>query len=92
MIYVKLVKRPKKAWRKPFERFIGRIPTKHKLTVGDIKGMSGGPIFGFAKEEPNRHYIVAVQSAWLKTKGITFGCPVPLIAQLAERQLKQDGR
>jgi hypothetical protein len=92
MIYIRVVKRPKKEWRRRVDRFIGRIPAKHKTTVGDIVGMSGGPIFGFAEEEPGKHYVVAIQSAWLPKEGITFGCPIPVIAEHAERMLKQDGR
>ena len=75
-IYIKEVKRPIKKWIRPYKRFIGKIPGKHKVTVGDIEGMSGGPIFGFAKEEPGQHYIVAVQSTWIKNRDITFGVTV----------------
>ncbi len=92
MVYVTEVKRPKKNWLRPYPRFIGRVSAKHKVSVGNIKGMSGGPIFGFSEQTPGRHYIVALQSMWLPYEGVTFGCPVPVFAELAEKHLKQVGR
>jgi len=92
MVYLSEVKKPKKDWLKPYPRFIGRVSVRHRLSVGDIDGMSGGPIFGVSAQTPARHYIVAVQAAWLPRQGVTFGCPVPVFARLAEQHLKQIGR
>ena len=92
VIYVKRVKRPEKAWMKRYPRFVGRLPARHRLTVGDIAGMSGGPIFGFAEKNSEDYRIVAIQSTWLKNEGVNFGCPVPIFAELAERHLKSIGR
>lgn len=61
-------------------RFIGKLPPN--LSLKSIVGMSGGPIFGFNYGPPMRYWIVAIQSTWLKSRGITFGCPVPVLAEL----------
>ena len=71
----------------------GRTPTKHPQFIGQldpelalksIKGMSGGPIFGF-REEPNgrfRYWVVALQSSWDAGKRIVYGCSLPILASL----------
>lgn len=92
MVYVSEVKRPKRDWLRPYPRFIGRVSVKREPSVGDIDGMSGGPIFGFSEHAPGRHFIVAVQSSWRRREGITFACPVPVFAPLAEEHLKEVGR
>lgn len=91
LIYIKRVTRPAKSWLKCYPRFIGRIRKNHRSAVGNIDGMSGGPIFGIKNQEPGLN-IVAIQSAWLEDKGITFGCPIPVLTRLAEKLLKQNGR
>lgn len=63
-------------------RFVGEIA--EGLSVTDIRGMSGGPIFGFRIEGENavRYWVVALQSTWLPTRRIVFGCPLPTLAPL----------
>ncbi len=60
--------------------FVGRIPQDF---IKDIKGMSGGPIYGFRKAENGQwsYHIVAVQSWWRKDSRTTFGCSVPVFAE-----------
>jgi hypothetical protein len=65
-------------------RFVGKLSDDFPLD--SIVGMSGGPIFGFAKEG-DRYWIVAVQSSWLPERKLTFGCPVPVFARLIENLL-----
>ena len=64
-----------------YPRFIGQIRPEHD--VGDIAGMSGGPIFCFRGHDFEPYFLAAIQSTWIKKKGITFGCPIPLILDLA---------
>jgi len=45
-------------------------------------GMSGGPIFGFRHGPPMTYWVVAIQSSWLPSEGIVFGCPLPIMAEL----------
>jgi hypothetical protein len=71
---------------------VGARPTKHERFVGlldpalglkSMKGMSGGPIFGFNFEERHPVYwVVALQSAWREAEGFVFGCPIPTLASL----------
>ena len=46
--------------------FYGCITLDESVT--DIEGMSGGPIFGFYKNDKNelRYWLVALQSTWIK--------------------------
>ncbi|MCX5896195.1 MAG: hypothetical protein NTZ51_10250 [Proteobacteria bacterium] len=50
------------------------------LPLSSIVGMSGGPIFGFKYGPPMAYWIVAIQSSWLRSQGIVFGCPLPVLA------------
>jgi len=72
-------------------RFIGRLPDV--LPIESVVGMSGGPIFGFWVENGSTKYcILAIQSAWRKDHRIIFGCLLPYIGALVERELKHGGR
>jgi hypothetical protein len=68
-------------WR----RFAGRLGDNFSLK--SLKGMSGGPIYGFKRNCSDRYWIPAIQSSWRKDHKIAFGCPVPLLAHLAEECL-----
>jgi|GEM_PF-1752621 len=63
-----------------FNRFIGQL--KSDMPLWSIVGMSGGPIFGINHGPPERYWIVAIQSVWLETRKIIFGCPLPVLANL----------
>ena len=58
-------------------RFVGQLP--QNLPLSSIKGMSGGPIFGFQKGPPEAYWVVAIQSSELRSRGIVFACPLPVI-------------
>jgi hypothetical protein len=50
--------------------------------VGDIGGMSGGPIFGFLKQgERWTYHVIAVQSGWKSDSRVIWGCSVPRFAE-----------
>lgn len=56
-------------WLTPWPRFYGKLPddlAHPDLELMDIDGMSGGPIFGFARDENGdwQYYPVAIQSMW----------------------------
>ncbi|MGO7971538.1 hypothetical protein ACC705_11080 [Rhizobium ruizarguesonis] len=57
-----------------FPRFIATIDSRTDLQ--SLEGMSGGPIFGFNTQRPNKYWIVAIQSSWKKSERKIFGCPV----------------
>jgi hypothetical protein len=68
-----------------YPRFVGEIDRELPLT--SLKGMSGGPIFGFKFGSETRYWIVALQSSWLPDRRITFGCPLPVLATLLKEKL-----
>lgn len=72
-----------------FPWFVGEVGAAFALP--DLDGMSGGPIFGFARNGQGQwHYwIVAVQSRWRPDRRIIFGCPVQIFAALVEQALQQ---
>ena len=73
----------------PWPRFVGQL--SQSFSLKSLVGMSGGPIYGFKRGTPIRYWIPAIQSGWLRDRKITFGCPVPLLAALADEAWKDDG-
>jgi hypothetical protein len=71
---------PEDIRRTRYPRFVGQL--RSDLPLSSIRGMSGGPIFGFNFRPPMRYWVVAIQSSWLPLRRITFGCPVPVLADL----------
>jgi len=70
--------------------FVGKIDDA--VTVPTVKGMSGGPIFGFRKVQlagKDRwvYHTIAVQSWWNKDERIIFGCFLPKFAEVLYRGL-----
>jgi hypothetical protein len=61
--------------------FVGQLP--QQLDIPDIRGMSGGPIFGFGKRADGQweYWVVALQSWWFRDRRIIFGCSVPEFAR-----------
>jgi uncharacterized protein (DUF433 family) len=72
-----------------FPWFVGRVGAATGLP--DVVGMSGGPIFGFAKRPGGlwEYWIVAVQSRWRSSSRVIFGCPLRTFAQLVEQELQR---
>jgi hypothetical protein len=66
-------------------QFYARIPGDYQLPKNeagrdDIKGMSGGPIFGFKRaDERTKYWVAAIQSAWYADTRTVRGCPMPFI-------------
>lgn len=62
-------------------RFCGAMGPELPFT--SARGMSGGPIFGFREIDGQvRYWVVAIQSSWLESERIIYGCPVPTLASL----------
>jgi len=57
--------------------------------ISDIKGMSGGPIFGFHKHDDGKltNHVVALQSRWWDQSQIVFGCSTPYFAEAMYLQM-----
>jgi hypothetical protein len=72
---------------KTFKRFKGEIIDKGNQE--SIKGMSGGPIFGFFKDGTIINYLLeALQVEWDKST-IVYGCPIKTIMTVLEVRLQQ---
>jgi hypothetical protein len=72
---------------KTFPRFKGRILDKGNQK--SIKGMSGGPIFGFFHEAGEAKYLlVALQSTWDERSKV-FGCAIPVIMRHLEHKIRE---
>lgn len=72
---------------KKYPRFVGHI--SHEISLVSLKGMSGGPIFGFNDDNDRlRYWVVALQSSWTPESRIAYACPVPTIARFLERYLE----
>jgi hypothetical protein len=68
--------------------FWGRISLPQE--VGDIRGTSGGPIFGFAKIcAETRYFLVAVQSGWVKPHRTVRACLARPFGQLISEVLRE---
>jgi len=67
------------------ERFVGVI--EPSVSIEDIAGMSGGPIFGFRHEPKAAYHVVAIQSSWIPNQRITFGCLMPTIGKILEEMV-----
>jgi hypothetical protein len=69
--------------------FIGRV--NHGAEIKDIRGMSGGPIFGFRIDAAGRllYHAVAVQSRWWDRTRTIFGCSIPYFAEAIHRQIEE---
>jgi hypothetical protein len=70
------------------ERFYARVPiTKgvvdgQPITLSDIDGMSGGPLFAVSKVDNDRlrYWVIAIQSGWERKSRVLAACPInPLI-------------
>jgi hypothetical protein len=61
--------------------FVGQIPPD--VTISSIKGMSGGPIYGFRQLDNGSwvYHVVALQSWWDEKRRIAYGCSLPYFAE-----------
>jgi hypothetical protein len=71
--------------------FVGQLPPE--VNLPDIKGVSGGPIFGYRQlaSEQWTYHLVALQSWWRIKPRIVFGCSLPYFAELVHRYSTQNG-
>jgi hypothetical protein len=74
---------PPDAW------FIGRLDPGAEIK--DIRGMSGGPIYGFRRDDAGnlRYHAVALQSRWWDQSRTIFGCSIPYFAEAIHRQIDE---
>lgn len=69
------------------EWFVGRIHPD--ATIPDIRGMSGGPIYGFTRvgEKAWTYKVVALQSRWNRRTRVIFGCSLQAMAKALSEAL-----
>lgn len=77
--------RPPKELETTHPRYIGKI--NKKWPAGSIVGASGGPVIGIVKGYGSQR-VIAVQSGWLKTKRITFACPLQVIGPMIQAAIR----
>jgi hypothetical protein len=67
------------------------IELRDKHEIKSMKGMSGGPIFGFFRGPENQllYTIAGVQSWWDRNRRIAFGTRLPPFVDLIERKMRQ---
>jgi hypothetical protein len=75
----------------PDEWFVGKIDDE--CPIVSIEGMSGGPIYGFRRDDKGRwlYHIVALQSRWREGSRVIFGCPMTHFAELLYQQMIESG-
>ena len=59
-----------------YPQFVGQL--RPHLNLKSVRGMSGGPIFGFRNSD-SQYWIIALQSSWDPQKRIIYGCSLPVI-------------
>ena len=64
-----------------------------KDQISDLDGMSGGPIFGFTKQQDGSwgYQAIAIQSCWDARKRVAFGCRLSLFAEAARNEIVSSG-
>ncbi|MCK4605487.1 MAG: hypothetical protein KAU41_12495 [Deltaproteobacteria bacterium] len=67
--------------------FYGRINLNESLS--NIEGMSGGPIFGFYKNDKGelKYWLLALQSRWLPSSRYIMACPTKLLGEFLEEMV-----
>jgi hypothetical protein len=71
-----------------FPRFIGKLTDNQQPS--SIFGMSGSPIIGMKRTDRGVDYwVVAIQSHWLPSERIIFGCPMPVMFDVLRRAIEQ---
>jgi hypothetical protein len=78
----------------------GVVPPEAEWFVGQVcvpmsmKGMSGGPIFGYRRNPEGQlsYHAVAVQSGWFEKAQVILGCPLPRFMRIVEEGLEEEFR
>src|SRR5262249_21704652 len=70
----------------PATWFMGRVSVPFSM-----KGMSGGPIFGFRRNPEGQwaYHTIAIQSWWDPQHRVVFGCPIPTFMDHVEQDLQR---
>jgi hypothetical protein len=69
-----------------FPRFHARVGPDRQ--VGDLKGLSGGPIFG-SKGSLQPYYLVGIQASWVSETRETYGTPIHVVLDRANSFLRK---
>jgi hypothetical protein len=72
-------------------RFVAEIADLGDLQ--SIEGMSGGPVFGLARQDGRlKYWPVAVQSSWDRRTKTIYACPLAPCAHVLYQMLNADAR
>jgi hypothetical protein len=85
----KLDEPPEQLRRFSYPMFVGQIESMQDLE--SIQGMSGCPIFGCFKDEEGdvQYRFVAVQSGWLPSRRVVFGCDLHHLVRLISPRIRR---
>lgn len=65
-------------------------PGLDPVTIDDIAGMSGGPIFGLRADSERMHYwLIGVLSGWYAVSRIAYFCPLPRFLAAIKEGIRQ---
>lgn len=88
---------PDNSWRKPlYRRFFGIFPNhtstaEGEFSIDDVRGMSGGPVFGINRESegPPSIRLIGIQSVQGTNTGVLAVCPVRTFVSAIRKRLLQ---
>lgn len=86
---------PDNSWRKPlYRRFFGIYPNhsntpEGEFSIDDVRGMSGGPVFGINRESegPPSIRLIGIQSVQGTNTGVLAVCPVRTFVSVLRKRL-----
>lgn len=93
LIPVRLVDDPPEILKRGANRIYAKVPTVNadadgkKITLTDIDGISGGPLFVVKNTDEHkfRYWVVAIQSGWAPQSRVLAACPIqPLVDAVAQ--------
>jgi len=70
-----------------YPRFCGRVGPDHQ--VGDLDGMSGGPLFAFVGAQFEPYFLAGIQASWHADSRVIYATPINVALQCACDFLRQ---
>lgn len=83
---------PEAAGQKVHNQFYARLKADPSNCLGDVDGMSGGPVFAFRTDNEHGHckyHVVGIQSAWYPSARTIAACPFSSFALELEKVIRE---
>jgi len=89
LLPLKAIDDPPAVLKSPAKRFYAKVPIAtgnvggREITLHDIDGMSGGPIFAVKStgDSKDPYWVIAVQSGWSRKDRVLAACPIQPLAE-----------